>query len=882
MPSLKKQTKGLIMEYESILEYYYLQLLDQCQSCMDFQSQPCAITYTTISGREEVIFPDVWAIFRDGRQFLYEIKNESKYQKLLQDKNWELKIKAIQDYCKVMGWTYQVITERKIFSTRLDNIKDLLTSAKHYSLFSINKKIGSFSKKLKQFLNESPKKLRELASLLDSATPLKFEEIVSLLKYQIYYGLLSIDWDKPLEETLISLNDVLPIPVCDLPDNPLNDKDGIYSIILPEDDDEKFKLNDMELEEWHDKLNLIKPLIELYGKDGVRSNVLKYCEENNLPFERTYRFYRIWKKEGEEGLLPKRKGKHKKSHIDQRVEVILQDYIQRWNNDEWCQIKAVYTKEFKVECINKDLKPCSYETFRRRVQALPAVEKRGKFKPSKQKYIKRGLKDSYKEGRHPACVIQMDHTLLDIWVMDSFTKQPLGRPWITIGIDVFSRSIWCVFISLAAPSQESVTQAILNGLIDKRQTKEWLYLEKWIVNEGYQAGQYALPCSGFPARIQVDNSKEFNAKSVKDFCMSLNITLEFRPVRTPEYGGSIESLWDTINDDIRGAKLGGRVYPLPKSREAISNPKIKIPPGYNAKKTASLTFNQFKDWLFSFITIKYSTTLRADQEQSPNELWKDGICGDRHQPMGGALKIVSPSEFQMLDFQSKISRSAQLSEKGIRYKNILYTSDWLIEARKRGVLKDKQFYEFKISNWDVRTIMMKDPETNRIEILEARKYVKDDRINKLLLRSMGKIGNYREFPLSRNAIEYFRKSLGETQYDSDEADVIMANMMKELAKTSKANIKERKLFENLSKTKEGREEISAVSLLAQLKDKDASITEITDLIKERIKRESEEIEFEPELEDDGSDGYATEWKDVKGDMMFWNSNTKNDKDEEIE
>ncbi len=448
---------------------------------------------------------------------------------------------------------------------------------------------------------------------------------------------------------------------------------------------------------------------------------------------------------------------------------------------------------------------------------------------------------------------------------------------------MFSRSIWCVFVSLSTPSQESVTQAILNGLIDKKQTKEWLYLEKWIANEGYQAEQYALPCSGLPARIQVDNSKEFNAKSVKDFCINLNITLEFRPVRRPDYGGFIESLWNTINTAIRGSKLGGRVYPLPKSRIAISNPKIKIPPRYDAKKTASLTFNQFKDWLLTFIAIKYSTTLRADQEQSPNELWNDGICGDRHQPIGGALKIVSPTEFQMLDFQSKITRSAQLSEKGIRYKNILYTSDWLIDARKRGLLKDKEVYEFKISNWDVRTIMMKDPETNRIEILEARKYTKDDRIHKLLLRSMGKMGNYREFPLSRNAIEYFKKSLGETQYDSDEPDVIMANIMKELVKTSKANIKERKLFENLSRSKEGKEEISAISLLAQLNNKDATITEINEFIKEKIKKESEEQKFELEFEDDGKNkGYATEWKDVKSDMMFWNCDIENNKEEGIE
>ena len=63
----------------------------------------------------------------------------------------EFKFAAIQKYCILMGWKYLIITEKKINSVRLDNIKDLITSAKHYSLSTINKDIGILSKRLKHF-----------------------------------------------------------------------------------------------------------------------------------------------------------------------------------------------------------------------------------------------------------------------------------------------------------------------------------------------------------------------------------------------------------------------------------------------------------------------------------------------------------------------------------------------------------------------------------------------------------------------------------------------------------------------------------------------------------------------------------------------------------
>jgi TnsA-like endonuclease N terminal len=100
IPSLKPHLKGNIWNYESQLERDFLYLLDHDPNCIDLQTQPCNVAYTTKNGRNVKATPDIWAIFRDGRQFLFEVKPENKLKILAEDENWHLKTQAIIHHCK--------------------------------------------------------------------------------------------------------------------------------------------------------------------------------------------------------------------------------------------------------------------------------------------------------------------------------------------------------------------------------------------------------------------------------------------------------------------------------------------------------------------------------------------------------------------------------------------------------------------------------------------------------------------------------------------------------------------------------------------------------------------------------------------------------------
>jgi transposase InsO family protein len=68
----------------------------------------------------------------------------------------------------------------------------------------------------------------------------------------------------------------------------------------------------------------------------------------------------------------------------------------------------------------------------------------------------------------PLEVVQIDHTEIDIIVVDERTRFPMpSRPWLTLTIDVFSRVVTGFHVSMNAPSRVSVDLCLLNSIFDK-------------------------------------------------------------------------------------------------------------------------------------------------------------------------------------------------------------------------------------------------------------------------------------------------------------------------------------------------------------------------------------------------------------------------------
>jgi putative transposase len=59
-------------------------------------------------------------------------------------------------------------------------------------------------------------------------------------------------------------------------------------------------------------------------------------------------------------------------------------------------------------------------------------------------------------ARWPLALVQIDHTLVDVIAVDSVTRRPIQRPWLTIAIDIDSRDVAGFRLGLEPPAATSV------------------------------------------------------------------------------------------------------------------------------------------------------------------------------------------------------------------------------------------------------------------------------------------------------------------------------------------------------------------------------------------------------------------------------------------
>jgi len=137
------------------------------------------------------------------------------------------------------------------------------------------------------------------------------------------------------------------------------------------------------------------------------------------------------------------------------------------------------------------------------------------------------------EAAYPLSLIQIDHTLVDVIVVDSSSRVPVQRPWLTLAIDVCSRCVAGFHLSLEPPCATSVALCITHAALSK---------EAWLAERHIEA---RWP-HGLMQRLHLDNAREFRCEALRRGCEQYGIAIDYRPVRTPHYGGHIERLIGTL------------------------------------------------------------------------------------------------------------------------------------------------------------------------------------------------------------------------------------------------------------------------------------------------------------------------------------------------
>ena len=366
------------------------------------------------------------------------------------------------------------------------------------------------------------------------------------------------------------------------------------------------------------RLEIIKPLL----KKRSRKEMEEAAKENGFSIQTLYNWINAYIESGESilALVPRygqRGGKGKPRISEEQKKVIDEIIASRYLSPQKPNAAQI-AREINALLRESGLEPVSYSTVNRIVKGLDERESYRK-REGRSAYLN-ALKPSpgSLEATRPLEIVQIDHTPLDIQIVDERYRKPIGRPYITVALDVYSRTIYGFFVSLDAPGLYSVGQTLHMGLLPK---------EGYLENLGVE-GEWKI--FGVPETIHVDNAKEFRSRGLKTFCEIFGINLEFRPKGLPFFGGHVERVIRTINTQVHA--LSGTTFSNPKERGE-----------YKSEGKAVFTLKELERYIADWIVNVYHKSPHKGLDgMTPEEKFEEGLKGKNGLPV--PLRILGGRE----------------------------------------------------------------------------------------------------------------------------------------------------------------------------------------------------------------------------------------------
>jgi putative transposase len=331
------------------------------------------------------------------------------------------------------------------------------------------------------------------------------------------------------------------------------------------------------------------------------------------------------------------------SRLSDEVEDLVRELVRKQFLTRQKRTLAAVYRDISAACRARGLPVPARNTVERRIRALNPVEVgRRRGGPD----AVRGLQSAGGEVPVIGAIleqVQIDHTVIDVIVVDERQRQPIGRPYLTAAIDVCSRSLVGMVVTLEAPSAVSVGLCLAHAGTDKR---------PWLESLGVEA-QWAM--SGKPRQLYLDNASEFKSEALRRGCEQHGIELSYRPPGRPHYGGIVERVIGTAMQ---------RVHELPGT--TFSNPVERG--RYDSDRMAMLTLRELEKWL-ALAVASYHGTIHGTLGQTPAGRWAEGVAAAGLPPVAS-----NPTAF-LVDFLPVVRRS--LTRTGFVIDHVHYFSNAL-------------------------------------------------------------------------------------------------------------------------------------------------------------------------------------------------------------
>lgn len=301
------------------------------------------------------------------------------------------------------------------------------------------------------------------------------------------------------------------------------------------------------------------------------------------------------------GLIPKNNNKGNYiNKLPETAEVLMEKVIcEEYETTKQKTVKAAYGA-LKILCDKQGVDCPSEKTFRERVnirsKSDQARKRKGKRAASNfEEFFWRLDMTTPKHGGRPFEIGHIDHTELDIELISQETGVNLGRPWLTIMVDAFTRRILSFYLTFDPPSYKSCM----------------MVMRECVRRNGR-----------LPKTIVVDNGKEFASTAFETLIASYDLTKKQRPPAKGRFGSVCERMFGTTNTEL--------IYSLAGNTQIMKDVRIATK-SVNPKNLALWNIASLTGLLGDFFYEEYDLTEHPALHDSPRDTYfkRSEVAGER-------------------------------------------------------------------------------------------------------------------------------------------------------------------------------------------------------------------------------------------------------------
>lgn len=295
------------------------------------------------------------------------------------------------------------------------------------------------------------------------------------------------------------------------------------------------------------------------------------------------------------GLYPKTRNRGNRTpRLDESIRQDMRDFISSQFETVTQQSPYAVWSLFKKQCEDGGIRAPALNTFLATIKDQSGYEQIAKRKGRRGAYTERPFHwhlDQFtpRHGDRPFEIAHIDHTELDVELIHLKTGQNLGRPWLTIMTDAYSRKFLGIFLSFDPPSYRSCMMVIRDSV--RRHGR-------------------------MPQIIVTDGGAEFKSIYYDQLLAKYECTKKLRPAADPRFGSTCERLFGTTNTQFIHNLVGNTK--ITKTNRIVTK-------SVNPKALAVWDFAGLLEHLEAFLFDKYEIVSHPALSQSPRDAFNHGV-----------------------------------------------------------------------------------------------------------------------------------------------------------------------------------------------------------------------------------------------------------------